>query len=179
MPQNPRPYNSRILNKATIILIIHRWGVKIFVNHDNYSQRVWCWQKGLGSPEPWVWVLALPFTGQAALGKSVQQNSYSRLWAEIMKTQEWTRKDIMLLALSSSSVKWEPTATKYIWQHAGPHMLMGSHSQPQGLRKQAVLCPALQMRKQGFTSEVAWGEPTAACGAICGFSSHHHHCPPS
>ena len=40
MPQNPRPYNSTILNKATIILIIHRRGVKIFVNHDNYSQRV-------------------------------------------------------------------------------------------------------------------------------------------
>ena len=29
MPQNPRPYNFRILNKATIILIIYRWGVTV------------------------------------------------------------------------------------------------------------------------------------------------------
>lgn len=45
-------------------------------------------------------------------------------------------------------------------------MPMGSHSQPQGLRKQAVLCPALQVRKQGFTGEVAWAEPTAASVAL-------------
>lgn len=45
-------------------------------------------------------------------------------------------------------------------------MPMASHSQPQGLRKQAALCPALQVRKQGFTGEVAWAEPTAASVAL-------------
>lgn len=33
-------------------------------------------------------------------------------------------------------------------------MPMASHSQPQGLRKQAALCPALQVRKQD--SRVKW-----------------------
>lgn len=28
-PENPKLYNTRILNKATLILIIHQWGVKV------------------------------------------------------------------------------------------------------------------------------------------------------
>lgn len=59
------------------------------------------------------------------------------------------KKPQSLLALSSLSVKWEPTGTKCLRPRVRPWARGCSLHTPKGLRRHVLLYRALQLRKQG------------------------------
>lgn len=92
-----------------------------------------------------------------------------------MKTQE-ARKDTMLSALELLICKMGTNSYQVYMTACRPPHANGFSPQPQGLRKQAgPVGPCLQVRKQGFTGEVAGlSLPRSICGAYLWSLPLHH-----